>query len=278
MIGWAIGLGIYGLLMVSLYDSIAAIPGFEQMIASYPKELMAFFGDLMAITTPQGYVDVYYFTYMAVIIGIFTVGAGAGLVVSDEEEGILDLVMAHPISRGALFWGRVVAFALATAAILLVGWLSWLLPSQTTGFDLTWIELLRPFLPLYAVLLLFGMLALVLSLVLPSARSSGMVTGGLLVGNYLLTGLANINDKLQPILKLTPLRYYQGGQAIAEINWSWFGGLMGVTLALALLAWWRFEQRDIRVGGEGGWRLPRVARIRAPSAERKSPQESIGPA
>jgi len=23
-----------------------------------------------------------------------------------------------------------------------------------------------------------------------------------------------------------------------------------------VIAWWRFERRDIRVGGEGGWRLP----------------------
>jgi hypothetical protein len=29
-------------------------------------------------------------------------------------------------------------------------------------------------------------------------------------------------------------------------------------LLFALLAWWRFERREIRVGGEGGWSLPRL--------------------
>jgi len=30
-------------------------------------------------------------------------------------------------------------------------------------------------------------------------------------------------------------------------------------MVLALLAWWRFERREIRVGGESGWRLPKLA-------------------
>ncbi len=35
---------------------------------------------------------------------------------------------------------------------------------------------------------------------------------------------------------------------------------MAVAGVFALLAWWRFERRDIRVGGEGGWRLPRFTK------------------
>jgi putative exporter of polyketide antibiotics len=70
IIGWGVGLALYGILMVSL-------------------------------------VDLYYFGYMLVIVGIFAAVAGAGLLVSDEENDILDLVLAHPVSRTALFWGWV---------------------------------------------------------------------------------------------------------------------------------------------------------------------------
>jgi ABC-2 type transport system permease protein len=260
MIGWGIGLILYGVMMVSLYDSIVGIEGFAEIIASYPQEIMAFFGDLLAITTPQGYIDIYYFNYMAVIIGIFAVGACAGLLVGDEEKGILDLVMAHPVSRTALFWGRLLGFVAATAVILLVGWLSWVIPARGTGMELTWIEFLRPFLPLFAELLLFGTLALLLSMVLPSVRFAGMLTGGLLVGNYLLVGLANINEDLKAIVEFTPLYYYQGGKAITELNWGWLASLLAVVMAFALLAWWRFQRRDIRVGGEGGWKLPSLTK------------------
>jgi len=34
-----------------------------------------------------------------------------------------------------------------------------------------------------------------------------------------------------------------------------------VSLIFTLLAWWRFQRRDIRVGGEGGWNLPALSRL-----------------
>jgi len=267
MIGWGIGLALYGWMMVSMFDSIAAMEGMEEMLASYPPELLAFVGDMVAITTPKGYFDIYYSFYMTVIVGIFAIGVAASLVVGDEEKGILDLVMAHPVSRTALFTGRLFAFVAATAVILLAGWLSWVLPSGSSGMDLTWIEFLRPFLPLFAELLLFGTLALLLSLILPSVRVASMITGGLLIGNFLLIGLANLNESLQTVVEYSPLYYYQGGEAISGLDWGWMAGLLAVSAVLALLAWQRFQQRDIRVGGEGGWKLPALSLRRRPSAE-----------
>ena len=256
IIGWGIGLAIYGLMMVSLFDSIVSIEGFEELIASYPPELLAFFGDMMAITTPIGYLDIYYFTYMTFIIGIFAAGAGASLLTGDEERGILDLVMAHPISRASLFWGRLLGFVTASAVILCIGWLSWVLPSGSTSMDLTWIEFLRPFIPLYAVLILFGTFATLLSLILPASRIAGWLSAGILVANFLLEGLSNVNEDLKSVIKYTPLNYYQGGDAVRGLNWEWLGGLLAVSAVFALIAWWSFQRRDIRVGGERGWRLP----------------------
>lgn len=259
VIGWGIGLALYGILMVSLYDSIIQIEGFQNMLDSYPPEILAFFGDMTDIVSPEGYLDIYYFTYMTIIIGIFAAIAGANLVVGDEERGILDLIVAHPISRSALYWGRMLGFVVATALIMLISWLSWVIPAGSTGLDLTWIEFLRPFLPLFAVLLLFGALAALLSLILPSARFAGMLTAGLIFANFLLQGLANLNENLETIITYTPLHYYQAGKAIAELNWGWLAGLLGVTAILALLAWGLFLRREIRVGGEGGWSLPSLA-------------------
>ena len=261
ILGWGFGLALYGVLMVSLFDSIAQVEGIQQMLQSYPKELMAFFGgaDFLAITTPKGYMDLYYFGYMPVIVGIFAVVAAGGLLLNDEEKGILDLVLAHPVSRTALFWGRVLGFVLATVLVLLISWLSWALPAQGTTMDLTWGQFLWPFVPLFAELMLWGTLALLLSLVLPSARLAMALTSGLLVADYLLQGLANINEDLKAIVQYTPLHFYQGGKAMDGLNWGWLLGLLGVSLLFTLLAWWRFQQRDIRVGGEGNWNLPKLS-------------------
>ncbi len=263
-LGWGIGLALYALMMVSFYNSISALKGqFLELVSGYPKAFAAFFGDLTDLFSPSGYLDLYYFGYLTPIIGIFAAGACAGLLVSDEEKGILDLVLAHPVSRTALFWGRFLGFVAALAGVLLLSYLAWAIPSQSVGFALSWGQLLLPFLPLFAVLFLFGALALLLSLLLPSSRAAGMLSGGLLIANFLLMGLSRLYpDPFGPIVRFTPLYYYQGGKAVLGLNWGWLGGLLASGLILLLPAWLLFLRRDIRVGGEHGWRLPALRFLR----------------
>lgn len=268
MLGWSIGLGLYVLLMVSFYDTITGVGGLMEMFDKYPQDMIAFFGNGIAqMNTPAGYLDVYFFNYMTVILGIFVVGACANLLVGDEERGLLDLVLAQPVSRAALFWGRLLGFVAALLTMLLVCLLTWALPAKHFGMELTAPQFVRPFLPLLAELLLFGTLATTLSLLLPSARAASATSGGLLVANYLLVGLANINQDLKDLVAYTPLHFYQGGMAVDGLKWDWLVGLTAVSVVLSLLAWWRFERRDIRVGGEGGWRLPMLTLRRKPATQ-----------
>lgn len=263
IIGWGIGLALYSLLMVSMYGDIAKVD-WSMMLEYYPEELMAFFGDsIKAISSPVGYIDIYFFNYMTVIVGIFAVGTGAKLLVQDEEQGIMDLIAAYPISRSSLFWGRVFGYILALILILGIAWLCWIIPASGEGFDITAEELTRPFLSLISQLLLFGFLSLMLSMLLPSTRMASMITAGLLVGNYLLVGLGNINQELKKIVEYTPLNYYQGGKAIEGLNQEWVLWILAGAVLFLLTAWWRFEKRDLRVGGEGSWQLNKVIPFRA---------------
>lgn len=263
VIGWAVGIGLYGFLMSFFYPSMAEMGDMTaDFIAMFPEAMLAFFENIYLIGTPMGYLDVYYFSYVHLIIGILAVSAGAGLLAGDEEKGVLDLVLAHPVSRSGLFFGRLFGLTGALIIVLAVSWLSWVLPAGRVELALTAVELLLPFLPLLAVLLLFAAVALLLSMVLPAARLAGMLTGALLIGNYLLLGLSNISDKLEPVIKYTPLYYYQGGTAVEGLNGNWLAGLLAAALLLAVAAWLLFLRRDIRVGGERSWNLPPFSRRR----------------
>jgi ABC-2 type transport system permease protein len=268
-LGWAVGLGLYALLMIAFFPTVGQMD-LEQHMEFFPEELIAFIESATILGTPAGYLDTYFFNYMPIILGILVAGVGANLLVGDEERGTLDLILAHPISRTALLAGRFLAFAVAMAVIMLVSWLCWTLPSAQYGMELTWFEFLRPFISLYAVLLLFGALALLLSLLLPAARMAGMLTGTLAVGNYLLNGLSNLDERLKGIVRFTPLRYYQGGLAVDGLNWAWVLGHLAATLVLLLAAWMLFQRREIRVGGEQSWRLPDLALL----FERRSRREA----
>ena len=104
------------------------------------------------------------------------------------------------------------------------------------------------------MLFLFG-LALVFSMLLPSRRSASMFSGVLLIAGFFLTGLAEINDTLSTIARFSPLSYYQSSNWSEGFNGEWFAILAGTAAFFMIAAWWRFERRDIRVGGEGGFKL-----------------------
>jgi len=260
ILGWGIAILLLGLMLMWFYPSIAEQQeNFEQLLEIYPEEMTAFFGDLSTMVTPEGFLSIEYFSYMPLILGIFAVLMGSGLLVSDEENGTLDLVLAHPVSRTALFFGRLLAFVVATLAILAISWLGLVLGAVATSLDLGWSQMGLPFLSLLAMLLLFGALALLLSMLLPSRRLAAMTAGLVLVGSFFITGLARIIENLETVAKFSPHNYYQSGEAMNGLNQEWFWGLVAFAVLFALLAWWRFLRRDVRVGGEGGWRLPSLS-------------------
>jgi ABC-2 type transport system permease protein len=230
---------------------------FMQMLENYPPEFLAFFGgDVSALMTPEGYLGMYGFSLLPIILGIFAILVGSGLLASDEEGGQMDLILAHPVGRAQLFWGRFLALLAATIAILFLSWLGFSLLLGGSTMDVTWGQMALPFLPVLAQVLVYASLALVLSMILPARRFAATAAGAIMVASYVLSSMARLSPNLEAVAQFLPYEYFQSGDALGGLNWTWFLGLVGASAALALLAWWRFEARDIRVAGEGSWRVP----------------------
>src|SRR5262249_20451015 len=158
-----------------------------QLVRGPAGDFIRMFGDVDRLTTPGGFLSLAFFSYLPLVLGVFAVLAGSGLIVADEEAGTLDLVLAHPVSRTALFLGRLLAFGVATLAILALSWLGFVVATARSTLDVGGWALARPFLSLAAVLAFFGGLALLLSLVLPARRTAAMAAGLVLLASYFLT-------------------------------------------------------------------------------------------
>ena len=268
ILAWGLGIAILGLILISFYDIfLGEQQNLLRMIENYPPEFLAFFGgDATSLTTPEGYLGMYGFSMLPVIIGIFAVLVGSGLLASDEEGGQMDLIVSHPVSRAALFWGRLAAFAGAAVGIVALGWLGFALLLGRSSLDISWGQMALPFVSLLAQALVFGTLALLLSMVTPSRRMAAAIAGVVLVTSYFLTSLGGLNESLAAVARFLPYDYYQGGEAIRGLDLRSLLGLLAASAVLAVLAWWRFERRDIRVAGEGSWRLPSLPLRRRASA------------
>jgi len=256
VIGWGLGLGIYGILMVSMYETLAVQQNsLQTLLANYPPEFLAFFGgDPNSPLTPAGFLNMYAFSMFPLILGVFAIMAGSSMIVGDEEHGRLDLIIAHPVGRSSLFWGRALGVLAATLSIMFLAWVGFSMAPGRSSMGFSWGQMSVPFLTLFAQTLLYLALALVLSLLLPSRSLAAMLSGAYLVASYLISSLAFMGDRLELVAKVLPHHYYQVVLSLKELNLVWLISLLGISMLMTLLAYLRFSRRDIRLSGEGSWR------------------------
>ncbi len=256
IIGWGIGLAALAIMMGSLFDMVASS---GDLMAAYMESLpeLAEMFDFGGMSTPIGWLEVEYFSFVPLILGLFAGGVGASLLARDEERGTLDLILAHPVSRTTLFWGRFLATTLVTIILLLISWASLLLSmTWSENFTIPAFELLLPFVSLFGILMLFMTLSLLLSMLLPARSMASMLTAMLVVASFFITFLSGAVDQLERAADFSPLTYLETGTAIENgLNLTWFGIFVAIDLVLALISWQLFQRRDVRVGGEGTMRL-----------------------
>ena len=257
ILGWGLGLALLGYFLFDIYESLFGMDvDLQQMMQAFPDEMLAFFGGDVDIFDPEGFLHLEFFSYIPIILGLVVVSGATSLIVKKEEEGTLELILAQPVSRSGVFWSKLAALLVTVVLILAITWGGFALGlTGTDSFDLDQGQLIRPFVSLFAVLLVFLSLALLLSMIFPTSGSASMVTNLVLIASFFITSLAQIYDRLDPLNRFSPLRYYQGGRALSGLNVEHLLILFGVSLVFIFLAWFLFEKRDLRFGGTGWLRL-----------------------
>ncbi len=97
---------------------------------------------------------------------------------------------------------------------------------------------------MWPMCLLFGAVAMLCSAVFHRRALAIAIPAFLLFGMYLLDTLGRVSEDLEDLRPVSAFYYY--GSAIENgIDWTDFGGLTLVALALALLAVLVFSRRDI---------------------------------
>lgn len=103
-LGWAVGLGLYTLLVLAFYPTVKDDPGVSEVLQRLPESLRTLFGE--DFTSPAGYVRGRLLSLMPLLLSVFAGLTGAALIAGEEARGHLEFPLSQPVSRGALLAGR----------------------------------------------------------------------------------------------------------------------------------------------------------------------------
>ncbi len=191
MAWYTAGMGLYALLIVAMYPTVASDKTLESLTTSNPK-VMALLGVAGSLTSPVGWVSGnLYANFLPLIVLLLTIGYGASSMAGQSEDGTLGLVATLPLTRQRLVLQKALVLVLValplgvvTAACVLVGRHYDLHLATTALLGTTG-----------AVVLLgvdFGLLALLIGVTTGSRGLALGVASALAAASYLVGSLAPV--------------------------------------------------------------------------------------
>jgi len=251
MLGWSLGLvGLIGI-TVAAYPSIANQEGFSDIVDEYPEFVQEILGlgSGLSITEPAGYLNSQFFSNMLPLLFIiFLVSFSVRVTATDERDGTLDLIGAHPIPRMRLMLEKALAVLVAGTVLVVLSILTFAVSTPLAGMDVSIGDLWGATASVFLVGVLFGGLAFGLGAATGSRGTALGTASGLAVATYILWGLAPLIDAINSLERLSPFFWALTGDPI--LHGVQAGNallLLGVGLGCITAGIWLFERRDIAV-------------------------------
>lgn len=244
---WATSLVGLVVLTVAFWPDFKGDTSMTELIDQMPEGLIQAFG-LQGFGTPAGYLRGNLYAFL---VPLLLAGAGVGfansLTAAEEDAGRMEVLLAQPVSRRAMFAGRAAAVFVWVGILTAATALSQLVGDPLVGLDI-------PLDRLLATILLSGLLGLFhagLALALAGivARPSLVLGGGLFVAiaGCTIAVLFPISDALRPWAHISPWDWALAGDPLVKPTELWRYAALGLpAIVLALLGIWAFGRRDVR--------------------------------
>lgn len=247
LVWWSLAVLATVVVVDAFYPSVAEAPGMDQMYAELPESLRDLIGPA-DITSPVGYLaSQLYLFFLPVVLLVFAIARAVSSIAGEEEDHTLDLLLAQPISRSTLYLQKTVVIALSVALLGLVSLIPNLVLTGPLDFGIPALNFLAVTVQMCLVVLFLASIALAVSAATGRRALGIAVAAGYGMAGYLIDGLGQSVDWLEPLRPLTPW-YWFGANAALEEGFSIAGVLVLTTgsVAAALLGMVAFTRRNLR--------------------------------
>ena len=244
-LGWVAAIVAVLSLYLPLYPSIAAGGQLESLLASMPPSLINSLG-FATIASGPGYAQATYFGLLGFVLpAIAAVAWGASALAGDEEDGRLELTLAHAVTRSRVLLERGLAILLKLVVLLGIGF-GVVLALNAPG-ELT-LDAGNVFAAVVAQLGL-AVLCFATAYAVGAAtgrRSWAIIAGSVVAGaSYLLNAVGAQSADVEWLRNLSPIWWAYGDAPLAT---GWHLGIAApwaLAVAVFLAGWAVFTRRDL---------------------------------
>ena len=101
LLGWSFSMGLIGYYLMIVVPNMDVLQQYSKLISSMPSALFSLMGvdDTAVVATPEGFISFGFFSYATLMLAVWAVMAGMSISANEEDEGILDVVLALPVPR-----------------------------------------------------------------------------------------------------------------------------------------------------------------------------------
>ena len=245
ILAWGIGLGLLLMATAAASSSVGGAVG--QLSQTSILQSFAFFGNPVAIATPQGYTTFKFLGLLPLFLGIWMVIAGARLTRADEENGALDLLLGEPIGRARYMGEKIIAFALGTILVgalitlgLILGLAAAKVPLDLGGEVLAGVNIIL-------TSFVYGALALFFSQFTRTSGAAAGIAGAYMAVDFVVAGAMRVSNGPEWVSGLTINFYSELSKPIIPTYGANPGAmlvLLAMSLVLVTASVWLFVRRD----------------------------------
>lgn len=244
---WAAALLVVMFLYLSFYTSMFSGSGMDQLIAQLPPGIVSAFG-FQDISTGAGYAQSTFFGLLGMfILSAAAISWGTRAIAGDEETGMMELTLAHQVSRTQVYWQRAAATLLRVLSLVAISGLTLLIVNEPFGLHIDTANFLPQLLAYMGIALVCGAVSLGVGGVTGSQPVALGAGWAVLAGGFLLNALGNMSADLEWMHSVSPVSWAYRNRPLLE-GWDPAGLalLYGVAAVFAVAGWVVFTRRDIR--------------------------------
>lgn len=232
---WAGGLALYLIAVSAAWPSLRDNEDLQEAAQDYPQVFKSLFGGEEAFDMSQGssfLLSQFFSLVVPLVLGVFAIGFAARTLAGEEEEGLLDLLLAHPVTRRQAVLEKGLGVVIAVCLLGLAVCLALVVVDLAVDFEVGLSYLLAAVVGAVLLTLVHGVTSLLAGAL--TGQQGAAVAGGavVFVAGYVLMVVADLVSDVSWLKYLSPFYYGTGTGALTD---SWPVGPHLLLLALVIL-------------------------------------------